>query len=345
MSPHLHQHVRSLIAAREAELRVLGKVLIYGGGTLALLLILGSLSYAFMFGPPGGIIATPEFIVTPEDTLLTVSDRLEKEGLVKHAPALRFAYAFTRTDLSLRPGGYVLSPSMDAIAVSRVLGKAPYLAWIVIPEAKRKEEIGELLSEALSWSDTEREEWIEATASSTAVLSDGTYFADTYLIPSDQPPAAIAARLRDRFVAATAPFASEAKTKEEEFTDVLILASLIEREAAKNDKKLVAGILKNRLDRGMLLQVDATLQYMEGAEGKWWPAPDPDDKDADSPYNTYLYEGLPPGPIVTPSLASIEAALDPQVTNCLYYLHDNYGRIHCATNYQAHLSNVRRYLR
>ena len=95
----------------------------------------------------------------------------------------------------------------------------------------------------------------------------------------------------------------------------------------------------------MLLQADATLQYLRGTEGDWWPQPDVEDKDDESLYNTYEHKGLPPAPIATPSLASIEAVLDPQATKCLYYLHDAYGRIHCSTNYEAHKANVNRYLR
>jgi len=345
MSPRLHEHVRSLLASREAELRRVGRILFLTGTILASFLIVGSLSYAFFFGPKGASEIRPEFVVTPEDTLLTVSERLESEGLVKHGGALRLVYGLLRTDRTVRPGGYILSPSMDTLAVAKALGEAPYLAWIAIPEAARKEEIGEYLSEVLGWSATERREWEEATATSTTGISEGVYFADTYLIPSDQPPAAIAARLRTRFEEAIAEYAQEAREQGEDIHDVLILASLIEREAAKNDKKLVAGILKNRLERGMLLQVDATLQYLAGSSGRWWVAPDVKDKDTDSPFNTYIYKGLPPEPIVTPSLASIEAALNPQTTKCLYYLHDAYGRIHCTTNYAGHVANVNRYLR
>jgi UPF0755 protein len=234
---------------------------------------------------------------------------------------------------------------MDALAVAKTLGRAPYLAWVVIPEAKRKEEIGELLAKTLNWSTEEKAEWTRATATSSDGLAEGVYFPDIYLIPSDQPPSAVAARLRDRFKEAILSYEVEAYEKGKDMKEIITLASIIERESAKNDKKLVAGILQNRLNRGMLLQVDATLQYLAGTEGNWWPAPDVEDKDTDSPYNTYKYAGLPPEPIATPSLASIEAALRPQKTSCLYYLHDANGRIHCSTTYSAHVANVHRYLR
>ncbi len=345
MSPRIHERVRNILIAREAVLRLWGRRIALSFAVIALILILLALAYAFLFGPRGAPEVRPEFVVSPEDTLLTVSERLEDEGYVKYAGAVRFVYGLMRSDRTVRPGGYVLSPGMDAISLAKTLGQAPYLVWVDIPQAARKEEIGDFLQDALSWSETEREEWALATASTSGQLSEGVYFADTYLIPSDQPPAAIAARLRGRFEEVITPYALKAAEEGKSLKEVLILASLIEREAAKNDKALVAGILENRIDRGMLLQVDATLQYLAGDEQDWWPQPDVADKDTDSPYNTYIYAGLPPEPIATPSLASIEAALSPQPTKCLYYLHDAYGRIHCSTTYAAHKANVNRYLR
>lgn len=340
----VHDKVRSLLAAREAELKLLGRILAWVLGSVIALLIIGALLFAQFFGPAGATDSRAQFIVEPEDTLLTISQSLEQQGLVRHAAAFRVAYRLTRSESSIRPGGYSISPDMDTLAIAKTLGEAPYLAWVVVPEGKRKEEIADLLTQYLGWTKRQQEEWLAAT-DAAAPLSEGVFYADTYLIPSDQSPAEVAERMRARFEEAVAPLAPLAAKTTLSWSEVVTLASLVERESAKNDKALVAGILKNRLDRGMLLQVDATLQYLRGTEEKWWPAPDVADKDDESPYNTYVHKGLPPAPIATPSLASIEAVLEPQATKCLYYLHDAYGRIHCSTNYQAHLSNVNRYLK
>lgn len=344
MSPRIHEHVRALLSSREAILRMWGRRIAVLFGTLALILIAGALSYAYAFGPPGSPEMRPEFIVEPTDTLMTVADKLQNEGLVKYAAAFRFAYGFTQGERTLRPGGYAISPGMDTLQVAKKLSEAPYLSWIVIPEGKRKEEIADLLTTTLGWTREERAAFVQA-ADAMPDMKDGFFYADTYLIPSDQPPAQVAARIKGRFEDAIAPYAVEALQKGEDFKEIVTLASLIEREAAKNDKRLVAGILKNRLDKGMLLQVDATLQYLRGMPGNWWPQPDVADKDSDSPFNTYVHKGLPPEPIASPSMSSIEAALNPQATKCLYYLHDAYGRIHCTTTYSAHVANVNRYLR
>lgn len=344
MSPRLHEHVRALLSTREAELRAWGRVIAIVFGTLVVVLVVTALSYSYAFGPAGVPQERPEFVISPGETLYTVATRLEDEGLVKYAAAFRFAYGITRGERTLRPGGYELSPGMDALQIAKKLGEAPYLTWVSIPEGRRKEEVADILRETLGWTAEERQQWLVATEAMPD-MTEGVFFPDTYLIPSDQPPSQVVARLRGRFEDAVAPYAVEALEEGKEWKEVITLASLIEREAGRNDKRLVAGILYNRLEKGMPLQVDATLQYVAGKDNDWWPIPDVEVKDVDSPFNTYVYKGLPPEPIATPSLDSIEAALTPQSTKCLYYLHDAYGRIHCATTYAAHKANVNRYLR
>jgi len=130
------------------------------------------------------------------------------------------------------------------------------------------------------------------------------------------------------------------------FEQVVTIASLIQREAAgKRDMRLISGIIWNRLLLNMPLQIDATLQYVNGDDGKWWPRVKPEDKKIDSPYNTYKNEGLPPGPIASPGIEALEAAMNPAKTDCVFYLHDKAKNIHCSDNYEGHLANINRYLK
>lgn len=332
-------------ALREIDVRRFLKPLGIGFSIFAVCLVLVALLHAALFGPAGKSGERTQFIVAPESTLEEVGNELEAQGVVRHGFIFQIAYVLTRKEDTVRPGGYVVSESMDAWELARTLANAPYLAWVTIPQGMRREQVGELLRSQLSWTDDGLQTWLSVT-SATSTLSEGIYFADTYLIPSDQSPEQIAARLISRFNDEVESYKISAREQNINWDDALVLASLIEREAAKNDKELVSGILWNRLHKGMMLQVDATLQYAIGTTSNgWWPAPTSDDKYIESAYNTYQNVGLPPQPIATPSLASIYAALHPTQTNCLYYLHDTKGRIHCATNYQAHLANVRRYLR
>ncbi len=333
-------------ALREIDVRKIVKPLAIAFGIFALLIIGTALLHAALFGPAGEDTERIEFIVSPDTSLEETADALEARGLVRDGFIFQIAYALSRREASVRPGGYLVSSSMDTWAVAKTLGQAPYLAWVTIPQALRLEEVAEVLREQLSWTEREEEEWLFAARATTTALTEGVFYPDVYLIPSDQSPEQVVERLRDRFALETETYMQQAKEKDIPWSDVLTLASLIERESAKNDKKLVSGILWNRLKKDMLLQVDATLQYVIGsAENNWWPAPKSEDKYIESPFNTYQNVGLPPAPIATPSLASIDAALNPQKTSCLYYLHDSRGRIHCSTNYKAHLANVNLYLR
>ncbi len=331
---------------RDIDVRRWIKPLLIGFSFFAIGVILIALMHAALFGPRARTSATAEFVVSPDMTIQEVGTRLQTDGLVRYGWVFQIAYALLRGDASVRAGGYQLSSAMDTWAIAKTLGQAPYLAWVSIPTGLRKEEVAETLKEQLSWTTEQEEAWLSASVASSTELTEGVFFPDTYLIPSDQSPAQVLERLKDRFQSETASYQQLAQERSLSWNDVLILASLIERESAKNDKKLVSGILWNRLNKGMMLQVDATLQYVTGSkEEGWWSAPSSEDKYVESPFNTYMHTGLPPAPIATPSLDSIDAALNPQKTACLYYLHDSRGRIHCSTTYKAHLANVRLYLR
>ena len=317
----------------------LHKTLLRWCGVAVLLVIALLLIYSEIFGPVSrGDRATFEFVVTPEDAEGDVGKLLEEAGLVRYAVSFDMAHIISG-NAPIRPGGYRVSLGLDAWTVADIFSKRPYLVWVTIPEGYRKEQLGEYLGRELSWSKEDIEKWNNTSS------PEGVYFADTYLIPSDQTPQQVQSRLQGRFEDVMAEYIVLAREKGHDWNDIVTLASIIERESARTDKKLVSGILWNRIEREWMLQVDATLQYIKGESGAWWPVPTSEDKFLDSPYNTYDHTGLPPGPIATPSMASIDAALNPDLTNCLYYLHDNRGRIHCTRTYTEHKQNVVRYLR
>jgi len=323
----------------------MARVSVRYGAYFAVLLIVLTLAYSFSFGPKNARDSTPrDTIVEPDQSLADVAHALEREGLAKHDWALSLAVWLTDAEVQLRPGAYRIAPSMDAWTILRALAQAPYLSWIEVPQGLRKEEIAELFKEAFGWDERGVEEFL-AERSISPDLPEGAYYSGTYLIPSDLEPGRVAGRLRSKFEDIYAPYASEAAEQGRSWAEVVTFASIIEREASKNDKPLIAGILTNRLKRNMPLQVDATLQYITGnAEEGWWHAPSSEDKYVESPFNTYIYAGLPPEPIASPALSSIEAALHPEPTSCLYYLHEH-GRIHCSATYAGHKANIDRYLR
>jgi UPF0755 protein len=309
---------------------------------LALFLLLSL--YSYLFGPMKHYARAEEFIVPPGTSVGEVAHLLKDGGYVKSALVTQLVLGSAAGDKGIRPGGYDLSQSMDLRTISKTLSAMPRLVFVTIPPSVRKEQIGDILARELFWGKEQKEKWDKATEKDQDML-EGVYYPDTYLIPSDQDPEAIAARLRGRFADVFTAYADEAKEKGLDWNEVLTLASLVDREAAKNDKELVAGILWNRLERGMKLQVDATLQYIKGEEGNWWPVVRGEDKYLDSPFNTYTHEGLPPHPINNPTEASVAAVLNAEVTGCLYYLHDAHHQIHCSVTYTGQKANVERYLR
>lgn len=280
------------------------------------------------------------FIVPLNSSVEAVAQKLKDEEWIKSSLALRIAF-ISKGGGSINPGGYQLARSMDAFEVASVLRGEPYMKWVIIPEGLRKEEVGEYLARALDWSADERIEWANVYGDREE-YREGVYFPDTYLIPLSESPTEVAARMVRHFNEVFAPYQERFTEENIRWTTGLTLASLVQREAAgPRDMSLIAGILWNRLDVDMLLNVDATLQYMRGDTGDgWWAPIDIAEKQIDSPFNSYMYRGLPPHPIASPGRAAIEAVLEPEETDCFYYLHSDDGEIFCSVTYEEHMEKI-----
>jgi UPF0755 protein len=297
--------------------------------------------YHSLFGAPQKESETETFVVALGQPPIQTIQKLKNDGFIKSR--LGFLIAFRKTNIA--PGGYKISKAMNAWEVARILRTGPYLKWVVIPEGYRKEQIAAVLARELGWSEEIQKEWVQKYTARKPEEKEGVYFPDTYLIPRDEEPAKVAERMRAKFNEKFAPYLAEATKQNIKWTTLLKLASLVQKEAGKNDMPLIAGILWNRLLKGMKLEVDATLQYIKGTKDDWWPSVRPEDKKINSPYNTYLNKGLPPTPIANPGLKAIKAALSPEKTECLFYLHDSAGENHCAKTYAEHLKNIEVYLK
>lgn len=276
-----------------------------------------------------------------------IIDKLLNQGLIKNSWAFNLALTIKGKHNTIEPGGYYLSKGMNAWQLIDRLALGPELKWVVIPEGLRKEEIGEILAETFSWSQQDIDDWNEKHTRAKYDYVEGVYFPDTYLIPTAEKNFEVVQRFIDRFNEKFAPYFDEFTKADVMWTTGLRLASVIQREAAgKADMPLIAGILWNRLDKDMKLEVDATVQYARGkTDSGWWAPIRLEDKDIDSPYNTYMYKGIPPHPIANPGLDATEAVLNPAETDCLYYLHDPNKQIHCAKTYEEHKENIEKYLK
>lgn len=275
-----------------------------------------------------------------------IIDSLAEQGFITNKVTFRATY-LAKGAPTILPGGYKLSKEMSAAQIINVLKAPPYMKWVVIPEGWRKEEIAELLAKTLGWTNDQKQKWITTYTNLKFDYIEGVYSPDTYLIPVDEAPLDVANRITAKFNEKFSPYIPQFNAQNIKWTTGLTFASIVQREAASDaDMPLIAGILWNRLDQGMMLNVDATLQYIRGNTGKgWWAPITVADKQLDSPYNTYKYKGLPPHPISNPGIAAIKATLSPTKTDCLYYLHDSKRVTHCAVTYEEHQANIEKYLK
>ena len=200
-----------------------------------------------------------------------------------------------------------------------------------VREGIRKEEVAELFAKHLDWDTSQKLAF--------ALAPEGRYYPGTYGISAGKNEEVMRALMQHRFEREVENRIASSTRRAISLPVILKIASLIEREAGgKSDMRLISGIIWNRTWKGMALQIDATLQYAKGnQENGWWPIIAPEDKKIDSPYNTYLYKGLPPGPIGNPSLSSLEAAVTPIKNDYLYYLADRSGVTHYSATYAEHL--------
>jgi UPF0755 protein len=309
---------------------------------LAFAISLAAISFGIwrVLGPVSSDTTETVFVVPQQTDDFDIPHALSQQRLIRDETAFRYFMMVFAPGKSVVSGGYRLNPSMTAWAIVKRLTQVPQFVWVSVREGLRKEQIGELLSTKLGWTRDQETQW-------NAQKEEGQFFPDTYLLPTDEPVASVAKRLTDRFNEKLAPYVDQFTAQNVLWTTGIKIASLIERESGgDSDKRLIAGIIWNRLDKGMKLEIDATLQYIKGnSEDGWWPRVVPQDKFLDSPYNTYRNKGLPPGPISNPGLAAIEAVLNPEKTECLYYLHSSDREIHCATTYAEHVKNIETYLR
>jgi len=221
----------------------------------------------------------------------------------------------------------------------------PSIKYVNIQEGMRKEQIAVVLTKTLKWDEQDVIDFM-GYDEYRATKFEGRYFPNVYLVPRDMTGIDMKRVMNQRFLKKTSEIEAKISTTTLNMDRILTIASIIQREAAgKNDMNLISGVIWNRLWRDMPLQMDATLQYVKGSEENgWWPKVVPADKKLDSPYNTYQNDGLPPSPIANPGLAAIEAALNPQKTDCLYYFHKD-RVIYCSTNYADHKTKIDKYLK
>jgi UPF0755 protein len=317
---------------------------------IVLLFIIGITSLLFVFITlPNNFKVEPVVYTVPKDAVVTdPSEELVKLGVIRNTLFYHIVSSITEKGKNIASGGYRLSGSMWMWQVISKLSGKPDLVWVTIPSCIRIEQVGERLAEKLGWDSTKLSVFNDLFVQKSDEFFEGILYPDTYLLPVDESVENTTKRLTSKFQEMIAPYMDEFLKQNIKWTTGLKIASLIAREAAgKEDMNLISGIIWNRLNQGMKLEIDATMQYTKGkqADGSWWGSIDIGEKRSDSPYNSYMYKGLPPTAICSPNIAYIDAVLHPTETDCIYYLHGSDIQIHCSKTYEEHLENIDLYLR
>ncbi len=309
---------------------------------LILALVFGNVWWGASVKAVSGDTSEKDFLIVKGSSASQIGTKLEEEGLIRRSLAFRIYVQITGKSKSIQAGEYSLSPSYSLIKMVDILSKGPIEVWVTIPEGLRREEIADKFAAGLTKKDKQTFV-LEFLASSKT--KEGYLFPDTYLFPKTASASAVVAKMLSTFDQKTAQFQEGISASKLSLDEIVTLASIIERETkTEAERSVVAGILFNRLDIGMGLQADATVQYAVGTSENWWPVLTKEDLTNHSPYNSYRFRGLPPTPIANPGLASLRAAIFPQESDYLYYLHDAKGQIYYAATLEEHNENIRKYL-
>lgn len=306
--------------------------------------------YNFMLQPVSFVSPAPNktFVITPGQPLVQVAANLEKDHLIKNSFAFRLLVAQMGISRNIQAGDFNISPNMSSKEIATFLTHGAIDVWVTIPEGLRIEEQADRVEQKLKFGTNENYKFDKKQYIQLA--KEGYMYPDTYLIPKDATAQDVADRLQQTF---KQKVGDVILNKGIQYglspQDVIILASILEKEAKTSEEKpIIAGIFINRLNAGLPLQVDATVAYAKGydsAQNTWWPQISVSDyQDVKSAYNTYLHLGLPPAPIASPGMDSINAASSPAKTDYFYYLHDTKGKIHYAKTVGEHNQNIQTYL-
>lgn len=292
-----------------------------------------------LFFPPKTFPVPYVVVIDRGQSLFSISEELYTDGAIRSRRIFEMLMLTLGNDKSISHGEYYFETPATVVDVAlRITGRRFGIerTRITIPEGFTNKQIAERLENELHDFDT-------ALFLELAQKHEGYLFPDTYIFFPWTTPDSVINTLKNTFDTKTAPLQDEIRASKRSFSDIIIMASLIEKEARGDiDRETISGILWKRIDTGMPLQVDAPFLYLIGKESSELTRTD---LAMDSPFNTYKNKGLPPSPIGNPGLASIKAALFPKASPYLYYLHSEDGTIYYARTYTEHLQNIKKYLR
>ncbi len=307
--------------------------------------------------PETGIQPQSSFVIETGESAPSIANRLEKEGLIRSARTFLLYLVYSGKDTSIQAGEYRLGTEMDALEIALALQDAtPEEVTFQILPGWRLEEIAESLP--TSGLEITSKKFLRL-ANSLEVLGlsedmsglnslEGFMFPDSYTFKRDILPEEFFREILDRFEAQITPELQDAFEQQGlTLQEAVILSSIVQREAMISEEQpMIASVFLNRLNAGMKLESDPTVQYALGYDeaGKtWWKNPlFLNDLKQVSPYNTYINEGLPPGPICSPGLSALQSVAYPAETPYYYFRAtcDGSGQHTFSITFEEHLGKA-----
>jgi len=302
--------------------------------------------------PYRGYSGTEQFVdIVPGSSTKAIGDRLVAAGVVRDPLTYRLSVLLNGQARSLKAGEYRFDAPMTPLEVLGKIARGDvYSIAVTFPEGLT---IAEMAPIAEAHGLGPASAFIAAAKDQTLIRKidplvhdlEGYLFPETYRVTRHTEAPALVRQMVGRFDQVFSPeLRRAAEQRGLSIHQLVVLASLVEKETSRADERpIVAAVYLNRFRIGMALQCDPTIIYALQRDGRYTGNLHHDDLALDSPYNTYRYPGLPPGPIAAPGKASLEAVARPADVDYLYFVSRNDGSHEFATTLAEHNRNVQKY--
>jgi UPF0755 protein len=312
----------------------------------------GAWVYSRVHAPYRGYAGTEQFVdIVPGAGTRAIGERLAAAGVVRDVYTFRLALALSRQAKHLKAGEYRFDQAMTPQEVIAKIARGDvFVVTVTFPEGLTIADMSRIFEAhgfgpASAFVDAARDAALARAFDPAASDLEGYLFPETYALPRRTPASKLVSLMVERFSRVFTPeLRSAAAARGLTVRQAVTLASIVEKETARADERpLVAAVYANRLRIGMPLQCDPTVIYALVKAGNYDGNLHKTDLAFDSPYNTYRYPGLPPGPIASPGKASLEAAVHPADAEFLYFVSRNDGSHMFARTLDEHNRNVQKF--
>lgn len=304
----------------------------------AVVVVIGMSSYFIVLRAPVEFPSNVLITVQDGGSLSDISKQLDESHVISSASAMNIIAKLYGVDRSLHSGEYIFKEPMNMLEVIKRLSSG---AFGLEPVKVRVRE-GDTVVKIANMLEREMLQFDKDVFINIASKHEGYLFPDTYYFLPNASESKIVGAMTDNFHKQYTKIEDTALSTGYSMHQIVTLASIVELEASKyEDRRKIAGVMYNRLEADMALQVDVSFVYIMN-KGTFDITLE--DLKHTSPYNTYVHKGLPPGPIGSPSMDALLATVDPVESDWIFYLADNSGITHYSITYKEHLRKKRLYI-